>query len=132
VLLDGDKSLPEASPQNRQDHFRYIRLNCHEAENLYLTDEVLAQLNLNWDQAVAKLTGEAATYGEKEFALAIAQTWDRRWVDLKNLINEISKILDSKSVHWTIRVGHAIGRTKPTGQLADFLGPQALTAFWPP
>jgi len=50
---------------------------------------------------------------------------------VKHCIGEISKILDPKNVHWTIRVGSRIGRAKPTGQLADFLGGDLLASLWP-
>ena len=62
--------------------------------------------------------------------LRAASTWDRRDVDLKLVIEEVSRILDSKSIHWTIRVGTRLGRERPIGQLADFLGPTVLSALW--
>src|SRR5262245_51059346 len=41
--------------------------------------------------------------------------------DVKRVINEVAKILDKKNVAWTQRVGSAIGRRRPTGELAEFL-----------
>ncbi len=130
ALLDGDKGLPMVNENNTQKHIRFLKLNCHEAENLFLTDEVLAQLNLNWTDAVAKIVSGSSGCGNKAEILASATSWDRQWSDIKNLINEISRILDPKNVHWTIRVGTAIGRNVPTGQLASFLGEDVLEALW--
>ncbi len=48
ALLDGDKAKPQPSQDNPQKHVRFIQLACHEFENLYLTDQVLALLGTNW------------------------------------------------------------------------------------
>jgi hypothetical protein len=51
-------------------------------------------------------------------------------VDIKDVIQELSAILDPKHVHWTVRVARAIGRTRPAGQLANFLGVDVVTTLW--
>lgn len=130
ALLDGDKQLPNPSRDYPQDHVPYLGLACHEAENLYLSNEVLASLGLEWDTAKALLVKHAADYGSKGDYLAGAPGWDRRWVDIKNCISEISKVLDTKQVHWTARVGATLGRDKPSGQLAEFLGDSVVDALW--
>jgi predicted ATP-dependent endonuclease of OLD family len=55
ALLDGDKGKPAANEHTPQNHVRFIQLACHEAENLYLTDEVLAEIGTNWVDACAKI-----------------------------------------------------------------------------
>ena len=129
ALLDGDKPLPE-SGHPPQEHIRFIRLACRETENLYLTDEVLALLGMSWPEAQTRIAAAADNFGEKRDALASAATADRRYGDLKPVISEIAKILDPKQLHWTSRVGVALGRALPSGSLADFLGPDVVTALW--
>lgn len=131
ALLDGDKALPQASPQQPQDFVRYLRLNCHEAENLFIADEVLADFGITWADACLRLAEKATDHGNKAERLKNAAQWDRRSVDLKEIIEEVSRILDSKNVHWTIRVGTRVGRARPSGQLADYLGQDVLSALWP-
>jgi AAA domain, putative AbiEii toxin, Type IV TA system len=130
ALLDGDKQLPQASttPQN---HVQFVKLNCHEAENLYMTDEVLGQIGTTWTAAAPAIASNAGLHGAKGALMAVAVNWDRQNGDLKTVINEVSLAVDPKHVHWTQRVGVTIGRSKPTGQLADFLGSSVVTHLWP-
>ncbi len=130
ALLDGDKPLPEASSGKPQNHISFIRLNCHEAENLYLSDEVLGQIGITWPDACTKIVASAPAHGAKANFLADAPNWDRMKVDAKEIINEISLAIDEKHVHWTQRVGVSLGRSKPSGQLATFLGPSVISALW--
>jgi energy-coupling factor transporter ATP-binding protein EcfA2 len=132
ALLDGDKALPAASPDQPQDHIKFLRLKCHEAENLYLSDEVLEDLGITWGEAVTRIVSEAHRFGQKEAGLATAAGWDRREVDIHELVDQLTQILDPKNVHWTIRVGRAIGSQRPVGQLADFLGDAIVEALWGP
>jgi predicted ATPase len=130
ALLDGDKAKPQPSERNPQNHVRFLQLACHESENLYLTDEVLALLGITWAEAAEKLTVQAVNHGNKAAQLQQAATWDRRNADIKNLIDEISIILDEKRVHWTVRVANVIGRTRPSGQLGEFLGTEVVVSLW--
>lgn len=130
ALLDGDKNIPQPSGTNSQSQVRFIGLSCHESENLFLADEVLAFLGTTWSVATNLIVRESSNYGNKAKMLASAPRWNRKSEDLKLVINEVSKILDSKNVHWTRRVGTAIGRARPTGQLASFLGEDVLNALW--
>ncbi len=127
ALLDGDKPLPAGKPQT---HVRFIRLGCHEAENLFLSDEVLALINTDWAKAAAAIAATAQKHGNKAAALSTAPTWNRQSHDLKALIGEISAAVDPKPVHWTHRLGVTLGRAKPSGQLAAFLGPDVIAALW--
>jgi hypothetical protein len=106
-------------------------LDCHEAENLYVADEVLQQIGTEWTSAANTIATSAPSHGSKAGTLANAANWNRMTDDLKNVINEISLAIDAKHVHWTQRVGVTLGRQKPTGQLAGFLGPSVIAALWP-
>lgn len=131
ALLDGDKELPKPSPSNPQRHVAFVRLECHESENLYLTDEVLALLDHTWDTAKAaieKLQGEVGN--EKATALSLVVA-DRKRANLKGLMDILVRKLDSKNVPWTIRVAAAIGRNKPLGTLEEYLGTSLMAALWP-
>lgn len=130
ALLDGDKNLPIESKDQPQKYIRYIGLKCHESENLYLTDEVLLTMGLNWEQAAEKIIEEANKFGNKEAFLKKARNWNRKEIDIKNYISEISIILDDKKVHWTLRTAKTIGREKPTGQLLEFLGEDVVNSLW--
>lgn len=130
ALLDGDKPLPEPNEKNPQRHIRFLRLACHEAENLFLADEVLEILGHTWDEAAKLIVAHADDFGSKAEFLKTADKWHRANDDLKNVINEISKILDAKNVAWTTRVGVAVGRARPTGHLGSLLGDDVVNALW--
>ncbi len=129
ALIDGDKGKP--SPDTvPQKHIRYIQLACHESENLYLADEVLALLGIDWPTAQNMIVEAAPGYGQKQAKLEEVRTWDRQTADIKDVIEQLSLILDPKKVHWTLRVAKAIGTTRPTGQVSEFLGSEVIVALW--
>src|SRR5262249_3507752 len=130
ALLDGDKPLPQANADTPQDHIKFIGLSCHEAENLFLTDEVLALLETNWAAASTLIVTHASAFGQKAAFLATASGWNRKTVDIHEYINQVTQIIDQKNVHWTIRVAKAIGEKRPTGQLLDFLGMDVVNSLW--
>ena len=60
----------------------------------------------------------------------IALCWIGKNGDFKDVINQLAVILDPKQVPWAQRVGVAIGRARPTGDLAPrFLGNLLLMHF---
>lgn len=130
ALLDGDKSLPQSNAQNPQDYIKFIQLNCHESENLFVTDEILADLGTNWKQAKELITAESSNFGNKKDQLIYFTKEDRQKADIKSIINELNKILDKKNVHWTTRVGNRIGKQKPIGQLGYFIGQSVINSLW--
>lgn len=132
ALIDRDKGKPTPDAANPQDHIRYIQLECHESENLYLSDEVLASLETDWPSAAAKIASEATKFGQKADILSSAPSWNRKTCDIKRAIEEIATILDAKRVHWTIRVAKTIGTSRPTGQIGEFLGDEVVNAIWGP
>jgi hypothetical protein len=126
--LDERPSSPLAS-----GHFvQRIWLNCREVENLYLTDEVLELLGTDWSKASQLISGQAANFGDKRDRLASVAAADRQTHDLKGVMEELTAILDTpKRVDWRIRIGQVIGRSKPSGQIAQFLGTEVLNSLWP-
>lgn len=131
ALLDGDKNLPAPNDHNPQKHIRYVGLMCHESENLYLSDEVLADIGTDWNAAQALIVEKSGEYGEKSAALSNAADWHRADCDIKNLINQIAEIIDPKNLHWTVRLGRVMGSAIPSGQLAEFLGEPVVNTLWP-
>lgn len=130
ALLDGDKTVPQENADRPQKHVKYVRLSCLESENLYLSDEVLAELNTNWEDAKAKIKAESNKYGNKSDLLNGCDAWNRKTTDVKSVIKELELILDPKQLPWTLRVARTIGTKKPEGMLADFLGENVVRALW--
>ena len=128
ALLDRDKRLPGENVPQAQ--IKFIRLNCREAENLYLADEVLSVIGTDWPTATAAIVAAAPRHGTKQTKLTNAAIWNRQMDDLKDVINEVALAIDTRPVHWTQRVGVAIGREKPAGQLAEFLGAAVMNSLW--
>lgn len=126
ALLDGDKT----QLQTVQNHIKFLKLSCHESENLYLTDEVLKELGYDWHSAQEKIIQESDNYGQKSMELKTIDTWDRKTVDCKNVINQIAQILDTKNLPWAYRLGKILGEKQPTGQLAEFLGTDIINSIW--
>jgi hypothetical protein len=133
ALVDGDnKSPPQASPQRPQDFVRYLQLGCFASENLYLADEVLEQMGIDWERAKAQIQDGSARFPQRQLLLEHVDAWDRQSHNLKDVIGAVSQILDENRQHWTVRVGKQIGRERPIGQLAEFLGESVLEVVWGP
>ncbi|MDO8594677.1 MAG: AAA family ATPase [bacterium] len=130
ALLDGDQGLPQEDGANPQRNIKFIKLNCMESENLFITDEVLLLLGTDWEAAKAKIKLESINYGEKAIKLNECDSWDRKNSDIKDVIQQLSQILDPKKLPWTIRVAKCIGDKKPEGQLAEFLGESLINSIW--
>jgi predicted ATPase len=131
ALIDNDKGKPTPSPTSKQDFVPFIQLNCLESENLYLTDEILNELGYTWKEARNKIYSERKKFTNKFKTLAKIRSIDRQTADIKIIINEIAEILDPKNVLWTVRLGKYMGKNKPTGMLAKFLGDDVINALWP-
>jgi hypothetical protein len=126
ALLDGDKALPSSTPNNPQNYIKFVKLACRESENLYLTDDVLADMKLTWSEAQQKIRSESSEYGEKEKLLISLADGDRKNHDIKPVITQLIQILDPKNVHWTLRVGNNLGKGNFTENMKDFLGEQVI------
>jgi len=64
ALLDGDKNIPEPNEDNPQRNIRFVGLQCHESENLYLSDEVMSDLGTTWHEAAQRISERANDYGQ--------------------------------------------------------------------
>lgn len=133
ALVDSDgRTVPQATAENPQDFVPFFSLACHESENLYLTDEVLEQIGLDWATAAARIKASAEASTIPNPKLVAVESWNRKQDDIKDVINSIVDALDPEHrVPWTKRVGKAIGKARPTGQLAEFLSPEFVDALWP-
>ncbi len=127
ALLDNDKSIPT---HGKYVHIPFIKLSCHESENLYLTDEVLASMKLSWEDAKGRLKSRATEFPDIEPRLLDCENWDRKSDDIKDLIGPIATILDDVGLHWTHQVGRAIGQRRPRNELEDFIGETVMNALW--
>lgn len=61
--------------------------------------------------------------------LASPQTWDRKGANLKPVVKPAAAILESRGLDWTVVVGRYLGRSHPTGMIADFLGEKVINAL---
>jgi hypothetical protein len=129
ALVDGDRNVPTDIPT---EHIKFIKLACHEIENLYITDEVLGRLGTTWEELAAKLVekANAGDFGEKSAKILAATKEDRSTVDLKGIMLEIVTVADPVTVPWQVRVGQVLGRGRPNGQIAAFLGDEVVLALW--
>lgn len=131
ALLDGDVTIPDKNT-HPQDKITFCKLKCAESENLFLTDEVLSALGTDWEKAKKKIlsAAEEKQYGEKSNLLQECVSRNRKEDRFKDVIEQLSKILDPSNIAWAHRVGKCIGQGKPTGQLAEFLGDALVNQLW--
>ena len=87
-------------------------------------------MNTTWNEAREKIIAEADNYGDKAEDLKRVAAADLQRDEVKNVINQLSDIIDPKCVHWTIRVARVIGEIHPAGQIAEFLGDGVVEALW--
>lgn len=129
VIKDKDES-EELTHDQSQLHVRTLKLNCRESENLYLTDKILEKIGTSWDQIKTKIQSDAQNFGNKSQKLLSLVSAERRDVDLKGLMDQLTTIIDPKRVDWRIRIGQVMGASRPDGELKEFLGENILNAFW--
>ena len=108
-----------------------LKLECHESENLYLSDEVLQTMNKTWEQVKTAIQQRIAANPAEQTEWDVLLNGERKTSDIKSLIKKLAEIIDEKKLDWRVRIGKAIGSGKPASQLADFLGTAILNAFWP-
>ncbi|MEQ9260620.1 MAG: AAA family ATPase [Roseovarius sp.] len=111
-----------------------MRLYCRNAENLIVTDDVLAELETDWETLVGILEKWLEDNPEHPRAEAMADFrdsgWDRQGFQLKDLRMLIVGLTGS-SKPWEVAVGQSIARLPErrfTGHhsLAEYLGPKAV------
>jgi len=109
-----------------------MRLQCRAAENLLLTDEVLALAGTAWDQLRTRIDAwlaSNATHPHFASMQSFAGTgYDRRNADLKDTRNDLVGLMGT-SKPWEVLVGQALAALTviPAGpaqmSIATFLGP---------
>ncbi|MES2728992.1 MAG: AAA family ATPase [Pseudomonadota bacterium] len=112
------------------------RLNCYAAENLLLSDEVLALLGTNWEDMKEKINAwlqQNASHPKHAEMTAFSTTFDRRSHKVKDL-EVVFIYLTGKSKPWEVAVGQAIAGLNPSsgtleGSLADFLGKKIVSTL---
>lgn len=135
-LRDRDKT-PDGNNLDdfgKYDKLKRFMLDCRCAENLFLTDQVLAKLGMDWSKMVNEIdtwiqnntTHQAHTY-MKKFQ---QNGYDRkRFEDIKEIINILVGLITKKP--WQVTVGQEVGElVKSTNEpdltvvhsLANYLG----------
>lgn len=133
AILDGDGKNEFNNEINSQ--FIYgRRLKCHSLENLFLTQEVLDIIKpgLDLNKELKKLARRKITTKDEKNNL-IQLTNDKRYTPItKSLMYKIHNYLDdfSETRDWRIILGKTIGRGKPEGELAEFLGDFIIKDLW--
>ncbi|MGY5148614.1 MAG: ATP-dependent nuclease [Candidatus Nitrosopumilus sp. bin_68KS] len=117
ALLDSDKKMKTTA----QNFIKFIKLSCNESENLYFTNEVLESMMPDKTLLSEKL--KKLNIGDK--------LSDKQNADFKPIIHNVAKELDPDNLTWQERVGKNIGKQRPTGELASFLGDDLLNVIWP-
>lgn len=132
-LRDGDGNR---GPLTDIGCVKRFRLQCYAAENLLVTDDVLASLNSDWPNFVQKVGAwcEAnSTHKDVAALRTLAKSQDRlRDTKIKDLRQVIPSILGSKKP-WEVHVGQTLGRitaTTPRGphSIVEYVGSEALRA----
>lgn len=115
-----------------------MRLNCRTAENLIVTDDVLASLNTNWNTLQIQIEGWLRNYPNHQQSPDMGRFresgYDRRDADLKSLRNVLMMLAGSLKP-WEVAVGQAIAGILTKGpmtaehSLTAYLGPKLVTAL---
>lgn len=110
-LRDRDESVEEI---NDTPPVIRMRLSCRAAENLLLTDEVLARLNISWEELKSKI--ESWLDNNRAHAhFAVMKSFkdtcfNRKSFDLKKIRNDLMGIMESNNI-WEVVVGQTIAQT---------------------
>ena len=109
-----------------------MKLSCHSIENLLLTDDVIRDLALTWDELCRRLQAWIASNTNHPhigpMRVFEAGGFDRANADLKDIRNDILGLLGTNKP-WEVVVGQAIART--LNQARDSL-PYSVHAFLGP
>jgi energy-coupling factor transporter ATP-binding protein EcfA2 len=104
---NGDENIDDIAPLVR------FKLSCRASENLLLTDEVLASLNLNWPQLQELILVWLTTFPyHPKFPIMNNfkdSGFDRKKFDLKELRNIIIGLTETAKP-WEVVVGQVIGK----------------------
>ena len=135
-IRDGDGQRGVLAPTGCVNRFR---LQCYAAENLLLTDEVLASLGCTWPEfqmRARQWCSSNPTHKDVNSVDALAASTDRcRDTKLKDIRTLIPAICGSKKP-WEFHVGQVLGRLSNTttdrslsNGLAEYVGVDLLAAL---
>jgi len=124
-LRDGD-----GEKQELQDEPPIIkcRLACRAAENLLLSDEVLAHLGTNWHKVKQGIIHWVENNKDHQHFTVFnnfqRKNFPRKYFDLKNIRNDLMGIIESNKP-WEVAVGQTIGNMNKD----FFKGPDSLFSY---
>lgn len=120
------------------EHVTRMRLSCRTAENLLLSDDVLATLGTDWNglkQAIQAWLEADANRGHPRFAdtQTFSAADDRKGASVKPIRNVLLALTGYEHA-WEVAVGKTIagltaGSPQGDGSLIDFLGPKAVRSL---
>jgi energy-coupling factor transporter ATP-binding protein EcfA2 len=120
---------------NDVGHVARMRLSCRAAENLMLSDDVLASAQKDWptlqESVIAWVAANTNHQYHSDVQAFIAGGFDRKGHDLKTIRNILVGLISNKP--WEVLVGQRIAALSinpiaPTeGSLADYLGEKVCT-----
>lgn len=122
--------------ENLEDKVPLIRLRlfCRTAENLMLSDEVLASLGITWSELQKKIENWIDGHNHHnhfdQMCSFRESGYNRVEFDLKEIRNDLMGIIGS-SKPWEVAIGQVIGAmvldtTKPYPNLCEFLGNKTI------
>ena len=122
-LRDLDNASPE-NPLSPLSTVTRLRLACRDIENCLLSDEVLEQFGLTWDDLRTKVRSWLAQHSSEHPAHNALDTLmqngaDRRSVDIKSAADVLATLLSISSPTWQEAVGSAIGRAVEANSLQN-------------
>ena len=119
-----------------------MRLSCRNAESLILTDEVLADLEIHWDELKNRIESWLNTNSaHNHFAVMKGFKdggYDRKKYDVKELRNDLMGII-GKSKPWEVAVGQTIAKQawkddtnyEEDGKILSYLGKKVVENLIP-
>ncbi len=131
TLLDKDN---QNDPQNNPaDILPYLRLQCYSLENLFFTNEVLHYIkeDLDLERELLDLQNNLSNPDEKSAISCIIN--DKQFTKIpKELVHKVCQKIDpySSSRDWRIILGKVLGKSRPSGELATFLGKDLVNYIW--
>jgi len=119
-----------------------MKLSCRNAENLLLTDEVLADLGINWDELKNRIESWLSTNSaHNHFAVMNGfknSGYDRKKYDVKEVRNDLMGII-GKNKPWEVAVGQTIAKQvrndnasyEEDGKILSYLGKKVVENLIP-
>jgi len=127
-LRDRDEDVGELNDKPPVIRFR---LSCRNAENLILSDEVLANLNTNWDEMQHRIetwiVSNPTHPKYEEMVLFRDGGFQRKTHQLKQIRNDLIGLSNSNKP-WEIAVGQTVGRLK-IGQIQIDIGENKIANY---